>query len=187
MANNFVTEEQIKLYKGFVKGIREDLGRNVILHIPGPPKKCPNCLWDPVNRRSTGMFSPLSPFPTVTDHNGNSITGAQEFRGGICPVCNATGQTTTETTKVVQCGIRYLKSDHKRYIIQGIEAQNDFRLKADIKFESDFNAARIIEVDGIPTEMTVLNRGGLRDLIQIIVFCKRSEWPPGFKKDVSRF
>lgn len=186
-SNNFVSEEQVKLYQGFVKGIREDLGRNVTLHIPGARKDCPNCLWDPVNRRSTGMYSPRAPFPTVTDNNGKTVTAPKPFTGGVCPVCNATGQVAEQTTKVVQCLIRYLKTDQQRYLVQGIEAQSDFRLKADIKFEQDFKNARFIEIDGIPTEKTVINRGGLRTLIQIIVFCKRSEWPPGFKKNVSAF
>lgn len=183
---NFVTEDQIKQFKGFVKGIREDLGRDVVLHIPGAKKKCPNCLWDPVNRRSTGMYSPITPFPSVTDYKGNTITAAIPFTGGTCPICNAVGQVSSETTKIVQCLIRYLKTDQKRYIIQGVEADNDFRLKADIKFEADFKTCRFVEVDGTPAEVTLINKGGLRDLIQIIVFCKRSEWPAGFKGDVGR-
>ncbi len=183
---NFVTEEQIKQFKGFVKGIREDLGRDVILHIPGPKVKCPNCLFDPVNKKSTNVYSPSSPFPSTTNYNGQTITASIPFTGGLCPVCNGTGQTTTETTKIVQCLIRYLKARQRQFLIAGVETENDFRLKADIKFEADFNSARIIEVDGMPTEMTLLNRGGLRDLIQIIVFTKTSDWPAGYKKDVSR-
>lgn len=184
----FVSENQIKLYKGFVVGIREDLGRKVTLHIPGTPLNCPNCLYDSVNKKSAGIYSPLPAQFPVTDHNGVSTTEAKEFRGGICPVCNDAGKVTTgETTKVVQCLIRSLKTDQKRYIVQGIEADNDFRLKCDIKFRSDFEKTRIVEIDGIPAEVSTIIPGGLRDLIQIKIFLKKSEWPPGTAKDVTRY
>ena len=184
----FVSEEQIKLYKGFVVGIREDLGRKVTLHIPGTALNCPNCLFDSVNKRSAGIYSPLTAQFPVTDHNKNTVSAPKEFRGGICPVCNAAGKVTSgETTKVVQCLIRHLKTDQKRYIVQGIEAENDFRLKCDIKFRSDFEKARVVEIDGIPAEVSTIIPGGLRDLIQIKVFLKKSEWGPGKAKDVTRY
>ena len=179
MSNNFVTNEQIALYKTFVVGIREDLGRLVTLHIPGPKTKCPNCLWDSVNHKGANIYSPSIPYPT-------NIPGPKEFKGGVCPVCNGTGQFTTETTKQVQCLIRWLKVEQKRYLIQGIEAENDFRLKADIKYLNDFKNARKVEIDGVPAEVTTIIKKGLRDLIQIVVFLRKSDWLEGKKKDVSR-
>lgn len=176
----FVSEDQISLYKDFVEGIREDLGRNVTLHIPGPPIKCPNCLFDPVNKRSTNVYSPSANYPATTP-------GPKPFKGGLCPVCNGTGQYTTETTKVIKCLIRWLKSGDIKYHAAGIEEQNDYRLKAAIEFEDDFRRARIVEIDGVPTEVTNIVERGLRDLIQIVVMCKRSEWPEGKRTDVSRF
>lgn len=169
---NFVTEDQIALYKGFVQGIREDLGRDVTLHIPGPKVQCANCIFDPVNKRSTGMYSPRNPYPSTQP-------GPTPFKGGICPVCNGTGQFTTEVTKVVQCLIRWLKGKDKAYQDYGVNDENDFRLKADISFLEDFRNARTVVIDGTPTEVTVILQRGLRDLIQIVVFCRMSEFGPG--------
>lgn len=179
MSNNFVSEEQINLYKTFVKGIREDLGRIVTLHIPGPKQKCFNCSWDPINKKSTGMYVPQTPLPSGQAY--------KPFVGGICPICHGTGQFTTETTKQVQALIRWLRTDQKRYVIQGLEAENDFRIKCDIKYHDDFKNARIVEIDGISTEVTTIIKRGLRDLIQIVVFLKRSEFGPGKKTDVSKY
>lgn len=187
MSNILVSEDQINQYKYFVSAIRSDLGRNVILHIPGDKRMCPNCLLDPVNRKSTGMYSPKTPFLATTDYHGNAISGPVPFTGGICPVCNGTGSTSTEITKIVQCGIRSLKSEKKQYLMQGVMLFNDYRLNADIKYIKDFENARIIEVDGSPTEMTQINKGGLRDLVKIMVFTKLSQWPQGMKKDVSKY
>lgn len=188
MSENFVTKRHKQLYKGFVEGIREDLGRAVTLHIPGAYKACPNCLLDPANKKSTGIYSPRANFPSTTTWEGTVITAPVPFTGGICPVCNGTGQVQVETTKVIQCGVRALKTDQKRYIIQGIEAENDFRLKADIKYYDDFRKARIIEIDGVPCESsTDPIKAGLGDLIQIKVFCKRSNWNAGRKLGVSNY
>ena len=177
---NFVSEDQILLYKKFVFGIREDLGRYVTLHIPGPKVKCPNCIFDPVNRRSAGMFKADNPYPA-------NMPGPTPFTGGICPVCNGTGQYTTETTKIVQALIRWLKVDQKKYLIQGLELENDFRIKCDIQYLNDFKSARYVVIDGTPAEVTTIVKKGLRDLIQIVVFLKRSEWGPGQQKDVTKF
>ncbi len=147
--------------------------------MPGSRVKCPNCLFDPVNQRSTNTYSPTVPYPA-------GIPGPAPFVGGACPVCNSVGQYTTETSKVVKCLIRSLKTGEKKYLPQGVEDQNDYRLKCDIDFIADFESARIVEIDGTPTEVTSIIKRGLRDLIQIVVFCKKSDWPQGKKKDVSR-
>lgn len=181
MAGNFVNSEQIALYQGFVKGIREDLGRFVTLHIPGPPVMCPNCLFDPINHKSAGTYSPRTPYPSGT------IPGPTYFAGGQCPICNGTGQFTVEITKSVLAGIRWLKTEQSRYLIQGLEANNDFRLKCDIQYFEDFKKARRVDIDGIPTEVQAITKAGLSKLIQIKVFCKRSEFNPGMKTDVTKF
>ncbi len=176
--NIFISNDQIKLYQSFAKGIITDLGRDVTLHIPGPRLRCFNCLFDPVNKKSAGIYNPQTP-PT-----GQVNT---PFTGGLCPTCKGTGQFTTETTKLVQASIRWLKSDQKRYLIQGLEAENDFRLKCDIKYTADFKAARLVVIDGTPAEVTVIMPRGLRDLINIVVFLKRSEFGPGRQTDVSKY
>lgn len=185
--SNFVKPIHRRQYKEFVQGIREDLGRDVTLHLNGIKHRCPNCLFDPVNKRSTGMYSPQTPFLVTRDFNGNTVTGPIPFTGGICPVCNGTGNVTEEISKLVLCGIRYLKSEKKQYVQQGIITANDFRLNADIKYLNDFENCRVVEIDGTPADITVINKGGLGDLIKIIVFCKRSDWPPGMKRDVTKY
>ena len=177
----FINEQQIALFKFYVKGIRSDFGRSITLHIPGPKNDCPNCLFDPVNKRSTGMYKPKTPYPA-------SIPGPFNFVGGICPVCNGTGQYATEITKVIDKAlIRALKVDQKKYLIQGLEAENDFRIKVDIKHIEDMKAARVVVIDGFPCEVTTIIKKGLRDLIQIVVYLKLSEWPTGRQEDVSRY
>lgn len=173
-----INEGQINLYKRYVSAIISDLGRNVSLYIPGPKKRCFNCLFDPVNKKSTGIYSPQNPVPTGSVHT--------PFVGGICPICNGTGQFTTQIVKIVKCGIRSLKDKEKSFAMQGFDENFDFRLKAPISALADFQAAKIIVIDGIPTQMQSYIKKGLRDLIQVVVFTKVSEWPKGFQADVSK-
>lgn len=177
----YLSEDQLLLYKTFVPGIREDLGRPVILHLPGPKTRCYNCLIDTINRKSAGIYKPQPPYPA-------GVTGPTPFTGGICPVCKGTGQYTTEVTKVIDKAlIRWLKVDQKRYLIQGLDADNDFRIKCDIKYINDFKNARIVEIDGESAEVTTIVKKGLRDLIQIQVYLVASNWGPGKKTDVEKY
>ena len=177
---NFVTEEQIQLYKTFVAGIRDDLGRNVTIHVQGPKIACPNCLIDTINKKSTGIYSPRTPYPA-------DIPGPTPFKGGVCPVCNGSGQYTTETVKIVKCLIRWLKADEREWGVQGMLDHNDFRLKADIKYMPDFQKARVVVIDGISCQVTSTVQRGLRDLIQVVVFLKSSSPPEGRIADVSKY
>lgn len=177
---NFVTEEQIQLYKTFVEGIREDLGREVTIHLPGSKIACPNCLIDPINKKSTGIYSPRNPYPA-------GFPGPTPFTGGVCPICNATGQYTTETTKIVKCLIRWLKADEREWGKFGYGDNNDFRLKANIKYLDDFKNARVVVIDGVPCQVTATVKRGLRDIIQVVVFLKASSSPEGRIADASKY
>lgn len=173
-----VQEEQIQLYKFYVPAIISDLGRNVELRIPGPKKKCFNCLYDSINQKSAGVYSPQTPVPT-----GSVLV---PFTGGICPVCNGTGKFTTQIIKIIKCGIRSLKDKEKSFAAQGFDENFDFRLKAPISAYDDFGNARVVVVDGIPCQVQSRIKKGLRDLIQVVVFVKVSDWPKGFAADVSK-
>lgn len=175
-----VPDEFITIYKSTLTAMREDLGRFVTLHIPGKKTRCPNCLFDPVNKRSSNVYSPRNPYPA-------GISGPQEFKNTTCPICNGTGNVTTETTKSVKCLIRTLKKGEKDMEIYGQEDENFYQVKADIKYFNDFKNARIVEIDGVPTEVQRLAKRGLRDLVQVVAWCKISEWGPGKKTDVSRY
>jgi hypothetical protein len=136
---------------------------------------------DAVNNRSTGMFRATSPYPT-------NIPGPIPFIGGICPVCNGTGQYTTEITKLIDKAlIRWLKVDQKRYLIQGLESDNDVRIKVDISHTADLIAARKVTIDGKDFEITTILPKGLQQLIYVTVFLKVSQPLPGRSTDVSRY
>lgn len=177
-----VSEEQIGIYRTTTQALVSDLGRNVTIYIPGPKKECWNCLIDPINKRSTGIYAPkplLVPAGQVL----------KPFTGGICPVCNGTAQFTTQTSKVIKCSIRWLKAIQKGYVVQGFDAENDFKLKAPINNQADFENARYVEIDGVNCQVSAIVKRGLRDLIWINVWLKRSEWSSGSRgtQDVSKF
>lgn len=175
-----VPDQFIQIYKTTLTDMREDLGRFVKLHIPGKHTKCPNCLYDPVNHRSSNVYSPRTPYPA-------GIVGPIEFKNTTCPVCNGTSNVSTETIKSVKCLVRWVKKGDKQFEDFGQEDENYFQVKGDIKYFNDFKNARVIEVDGVPTYVARLQKRGLRDLVQVVAFCTRSEWPTGGKKDVGKY
>lgn len=180
MATNIlVSEDQKAQYRFFVEAIRSDLGRIITIRSLGPKFRCFDCLWDPINKKSAGIYSPQFPLPAGQVH--------RPFTGGICPICNGTGQYTTEATKQVTAGIRWLKADQKRYVLQGLEAENDVRIKVDLKYYNDLKNCRLVEIDGTTCEVTAMIKRGLGKLIYVTVFLKRSEYGPGKPTDVSKY
>jgi len=115
------------------------------------------------------------------------MAGPIEFKNTTCPVCNGTGLVTTETIKSIKCLIRWLKKGDKDFEMFGINDDNYFQIKADIKYIKDFQNARKVVIDGQPTEVQRINKRGLRDLVQVVVWCKVSQWNPGTTTDVSKF
>jgi hypothetical protein len=61
---------------------------------------CPNCYYDPVNKRSTGRYKPggPEPFPTAT----------------TCPVCDGKGRVQTDTvqTEIVKMSVVWDTSNY---------------------------------------------------------------------------
>ena len=186
MSNRLVNEGQIRQFKDYVRQIREDIGRNVILHLSATKVRCPNCLWSPIDHKSTNIYSPKLIPTGIKGYNGASV--ATPFTGGLCPWCNGTGQVPqTEITKIVKCLVRWLNTGEERYLVQGIMAENDVRLKADIVYKNDFLNSRIVEIDGSPFQVKQIVPAGLRDLSYVKVFLQQSPWPAGKKKDVGQF
>jgi hypothetical protein len=82
------------LFKRYVEGLITDLSKrsSVTAYMPVKQERCPNCIYDPVRKGSTGTY------------NG---TGDEAFTGSMCPVCRNTGTVDVETQKIIKCIVRW--------------------------------------------------------------------------------
>lgn len=167
--SHFITDDHDKLYRDTVRKIREDIGRKVKVHIPGPRVKCPNCIWNSTDHKSSGAYGPTSPYPS-------DIPGPTPFSNGPCPVCRGSGQYTRTIIKEILCHVRWrIPGENEKTSIGELEGF-ECRLQADIKHMPDFRNSVKIEVDTFPMELGKLYPRGLKKLIQVLVFLKRSDF-----------
>lgn len=62
-----------------------------VIKVPSSNSDCPNCGYDPVTRKSNGIYNTSNPYAVGSEYN-------RPFnRGSVCPVCGGTGKITTYT------------------------------------------------------------------------------------------
>ena len=80
MAGNFITGDIDSLFRDSMEKLVDDLGTKstFAIELPSPFQQCPNCVYDPVAKASSGKYNSTGPTP---------------FSGKLCPVCRGKGDT----------------------------------------------------------------------------------------------
>lgn len=164
-----ISKTHDKLYRDTIKQVRTDIGRKVKIYLPGNKRRCSNCLFSPVDGKSSGIYRPDSPYPTA------EMPGPTPFTHGLCPVCRGSGFYASRlTVKEVLCHVRPLTPDERKWTPVGQLIDADYRLQTDPQFLNDFKRALKIEVDGQETELVKVYTRGLKGIAQILVYVKFS-------------
>lgn len=139
-----------KAYKKLIKQIIEDLHKPVILYMEPESEKCPNCFWDPINKKSTGTFD--SSFVVSVVIFGQTIEPVS-FTRGRCPVCVGQGVLISENTISIKALVRWDPDDELQILPVGREGTPIVRLKTFRNQYDNIMAARYFMVDGIKCEL----------------------------------
>jgi len=106
------------------------LGKNVHLEFDPIKTPCPNCTFDTVRNRSTGIYIPGGP---------------REFkRGRKCPWCKGRGLLETSVTKCIKCLIKWNPSDAINFGISVNQKKGIVRLKTFLSEADDLSRANTI-------------------------------------------
>lgn len=162
----FVGDDIVKLYQTTMSQLRSDLGRYVIVRTANRTTKCPNCIYDPMNRRSANIYSPSSPYPS-------GILGPVSFTGGVCPICKGIGTYSSDLQTSVLCLIKWIKKNELSHETQGTFEEGDVQLKANIQYYDILKKAKSITVDGIVCYPISVSQAGLRDPFHAIVIASK--------------
>ncbi len=141
-----------KTYKTLIKQVVEDLHKNILAHMPPIKADCPNCIWDAVNKTSSGTFQ--SSFITPVTIFGNVITPSL-FTRSRCPVCFGLGYLASPVTKNLKALVKWNpKTDDTLLILPaGREGEPVVRIKL---LRVDFPTligAETFTVDGVRCEL----------------------------------
>jgi len=147
-----VTPAIRKIYRDLIKEVVEDLHKPILISLPPAKEDCPNCIWDSINRRSSGKFDASFVTPVVIF--GNTITPTS-FSRGRCPICAAVGYLEELTERNVKALVRWNPgaAEDIEYTPVGREGKSVVRIKV---LRSDFDLVRTAVsflVDGVRCEL----------------------------------
>lgn len=189
------------LKKEFKKGFEEYIkvmGRTVILVLKPHEVKCPNCFYDPTQKRSSNTYNtsfirPVNIFPTTTfkriiypaPFNVVSVSGVQYdpailnpriLQGDACPVCIGAGVLTGKNEFCIRAVVdRGIKAEGGPQLLDLSSGFNGLEILS-IKTYSDNYAlcreAVSVMVDGVETTVAIppIIRGlGTDSLVELYV------------------
>lgn len=96
-----IKDSLIKIYQSRIDALINQLGKNVQLEFDPIRASCPNCTFDNIRKRSTGIYIPGGPRPFS--------------RGRQCPWCKGRGYEETTVTKCIKCLIKWNPEDVENF------------------------------------------------------------------------
>ena len=123
----------IRTYQSRIDALINQLGKNVYLEFDPIRESCPNCEYDSIRKRSTGVYKSGGPRPFV--------------RGRKCPYCKGRGVTETPVNKCIKCLIKWNPNDAENFGIAVSQAKGIVRLKTYLTEADDLSRAKTVIVN----------------------------------------
>ncbi len=123
----------IETYQDLIDDVIDQLGKNVLLEFNPISSPCPNCEFDTIRKRSTGVYKIGGPRPFV--------------RGRQCPYCKGRGFTETASTTIIKCLTKWNPEDAETFGIAVSQAKDIVRLKTYLTDADDLVRAKTIIVN----------------------------------------
>ncbi len=162
-----VTPAIRKRYKDVIKEVVEDLHKPVLIYLEPDKEDCPNCVYDFVNKKSSGKFQSSFTVPVVIF--GNTVSPAS-FTRSRCPVCFGVGYLEQEVERHVKALVRWNPTIKDLDILPvGREGKAVVRIKV-LRSEYDLVVgAQYFLIDGVRCErirpLTIRGLGTQEELV----------------------
>lgn len=192
MAGNIIPQSAINTFKDKLSALRRDFGRTIYVIASGVSGRdnCPNCLLDPINDESSGVYSAESPYPA-------NFPGPTSFTSGLCPVCYGVGYAypsgfSTHITTVNYVSISDYENSRSNYDFKreefGNKSEVDIILTMDLTPTGNllasgytditggttiFDVSEKVIVDGEDYEVKYASKSGLGEIFTLRVYCTR--------------
>lgn len=128
-----IKDSLIRIYQSRIDALINQLGKNVYLEFTPIREPCPNCEYDIMRKRSTGVYKPGGPRPFI--------------RGRKCPYCKGHGFTEMAVNKCIKCLIKWNPADVKNYDISISKTNGIVRLKTYLTEAKDLSRAQTVIVN----------------------------------------
>lgn len=96
-------------YKKYINQVVSDLGREIDVLSSLTTVVCPNCYWDGVTNKSSGVFdsSFVSPVTVFSSTSAERTITPIPFTRGRCPVCFGEGKLVAHSVTTITANISY--------------------------------------------------------------------------------
>ncbi len=111
-----IGDDIIEIYQSRIDSVINQLGKDVLLKFDPIRSPCPNCVFDPIRKRSAGIYITGGPRPFR--------------RGRQCPWCKGHGFEETSVEKCIRCLVKWNPRDAKDYGISLRDHNSVVRFKA---------------------------------------------------------
>jgi len=148
-------------YQSIIREVVEDLSNDVTVLNPAARVNCPDCLYDSVTNKSSGIFdsSFVAPVTVFAGTSSERTISPTAFSRGRCPICFGEGQLEATSTTVIKALIDFFP-DELRAENSGLHPESFGRdgrtyiiLKAHSKYyETLLNAIAVLH-EGIRWEL----------------------------------
>lgn len=128
-----IKDSLITIYQQRIDALINQLGKNVYLEFDPIREPCPNCEYDTMRKRSTGIYKAGGPRPFA--------------RGRKCPYCKGRGFTETAVNKCIKCLIKWNPEDAKNFGIAVSKVGGVVRLKTYLTEADDLSRATTVIVN----------------------------------------
>lgn len=133
MASVVISNALIRIYQDRIDALINQLGKNIYLEFDPVREPCPNCTYDTIRKRSTGIYKTGGPRPFT--------------RGRRCPYCKGKGLIETAVEKCIKCLIKWNPKDAKNFDIVLTQKKGIVRLKTFLTLSDDLKRAKTIIVN----------------------------------------
>ena len=172
-----ITDEHVNIYKTTITQVREALGRVATIYLPPTVVDCPWCIYDPVNKKSSGVAASGYVWSTHPDY-------VSPLNDKLCPNCAGEGEIETEVTYTTLATKKDLSYNDRNDNTAGQFKPGTIRLScdlsnvlvdtADLEGDTYFDRAIKVTYDGVTFNVVNVTKGGLRDLYTCRVILERT-------------
>jgi hypothetical protein len=134
-----------KRWKQSMTRLIDGLGRRIVIYLPDRRSECPNCYYDKVHDKSSGVCKVDPSSPTY-------------FTYGRCPVCNGKGVLTTSRRKCIQGIVIWNPqgnaTNNLTFSAAGMEGATSVEVKTDVCYLDIIKTSKYVTIDGLKCKLS---------------------------------
>ena len=142
--NRKIGKKAEKRWQQSMDRLVDGLGRRIVVYLPDRRSECPNCYYDKVHEKSSGVCK-VSP------------SSSTYFTVGRCPVCSGRGVIVTTLKRSINGMVIWNPDDNVNNLTfgeSGYEGATNVEIKTDVCYLDIIKVSKHVVIDGIQCKLS---------------------------------